>query len=216
MPFLSSGLAVLTTANGFTLWHYRTDDDRASVLAPGYFAPASNRLLPGDIAIVQAADATAMVPIRGGSIAGGGVTVDASGGAPALLRSATLRADMTLTATVVPRAIVLDAPPALLFSDDTLPAGATITGPISQITFYFRWSNGAEVAPAQTAPVVAGRATTSFVAPAPADGFHLLAVDAADAANFALSPPFAVAQPPHLLSEAGGRLLTESSVMLLR
>lgn len=216
MPFLSSGLAALTTANGFTLWHYRTDDDRASVLAPGYFSSASNRLLPGDIVIVQAADATAMVPIRGGSIAGGGVTVDTSGGAPSLLRSATLSADVALSATAVPRSIVLDAPPVTLFTDDTLPTGATITGPISQITFYFRRSNGSEVAPAQTVPVVAGRATTAFVAPAPADGFHLLAVDAADPANFALSPPFAVAQPPHLLSEAGNRLLTESGDMLLR
>jgi hypothetical protein len=216
MPFLSSGLAALTTANGFTLWHYRTDDERAIVLAPGYFAPAANRLLPGDIVIVQAADATAMVPIRGGSIAGGGVTVDASGAAPALLRSATLSAEVALAATAVARAIVLDTPPEALFTDDTLPAGATITGPISQITFYFRRSTGAEVAPAQTVSVVAGRAMASFTAPAPADGLRLLAVDAANPANFALSPPFAVAQPPHLLSEAGRRLLAENGDMLLR
>ena len=215
MPFLSSGLAALTTANGFTLWHYRTDDDRASVLAPGYFALAANRLLPGDIVIVQAADATAMVPIRGGSIAGGGVTVDGSGGAPALLRSATLLADVTLTALVVPRAIVLDAPPAALFPGDALLAGATITGPIDQITFYFRTSTGAEVAAAQTVPVLAGRATATFVAPQPDGGFRLLAVDAADPANVALSPPFAVTQPPHLLSEANGRLLTESGATML-
>ena len=33
MPFIATGLSALATANGFTLWHYRTDDDRAAVLA---------------------------------------------------------------------------------------------------------------------------------------------------------------------------------------
>ncbi len=210
MPFLSSGLAALTTANGFTLWHYRTGDDRAAVLAPGYFAPAAARLLPGDIVIVQAADATALVPIRGGSVAGGGVTVDGSGGAPALLRSATLLADVAVAATAIARAIVLDPLPALLLPGDTLVAGAAVTGPIAQVTMHFRTAAGTDVAPPQTVPVLAGRAEAGFTAPQPGGGFRLLAVDAADPMTSSLSPPFAVTQPPRLLSEAGGTLLLES------
>lgn len=215
MPFLSSGLAALTTANGFTLWHYRTGDDRAAVLAPGYFALAATRLLPGDIVIVQAADATALVPIRGGPVAGGGVTVDGSGGAPALLRSATLRADVAVAAAAIARAIVLDPPPALLLPGDTLVAGAAITGPIVQVTIHFRTAAGTNVAPPQTVPVLAGRATASFTAPQPGGGYRLFAVDTADPLNASLSPPFAVTHPPRLLGESGGALLLESGAALL-
>ncbi|WP_198373388.1 hypothetical protein, partial [Roseomonas rosulenta] len=135
MPFSALGLSALTSANGFTLWHYRTEDLRAEVLAPGYFAPAGAQLLPGDIVIVQASDSTALVPIRGGTIAGGGVTVDGSGSAPSLLRSASLVADIDLDATAVPRAIRLDTVAEVLFEGETLAAGATITGPIAQVTF---------------------------------------------------------------------------------
>lgn len=183
MPFLSSGLAALTTANGFTLWHYRTEDDRASVLAAGYFAPAAAQLQPGDIVIVQASDATALVPIRGGSLAGGGVTVDGSGGAPALLRSATLLADVVVAASAIARALVLDPPPVPLLPGDALVAGAAVTGPIAQVTFSFRTATGAEVAPPQTVPVLAGRAEASFTAPVPGGGYRLFAVDAADPAK---------------------------------
>lgn len=215
MPFLPSGLSALTTANGFTLWHYRTEDDRASVLAPGYFAPAAARLLPGDIVIVQAADATALVPIRGGSIVGGAVTVDGSGGGPALLRSAALLADVVLAGSAIPRALVLDAPPSPLNPGDALVAGVTVTGPIAQVTFTFRRSSGAEVSAPQTVSVVAGRAVAGFTAPEPAGGYRLFAVDAADPTHFTLSPPFAVTQPPRLLTEAGGTLLTESGALLI-
>jgi len=215
MSFLPSGLSALTNANGFTLWHYRTEDSRTTVLAPGYFASAGTMLQPGDIVIVQASDATALVPIRGGAITGGGVTVDAAGTAPALLRSATLLIDVAVAATVTPRAIVLDPPPSPLSEGDILTAGASITGPIAQITFYFRTATGAEVSAPHTVAVVAGRAVTAFTAPAPAGGYRLLAVDAADPANVALSPPFAVTQPPRLLSESGGRLLLESGGALL-
>ncbi|MEO3473410.1 hypothetical protein AAFN86_16205 [Roseomonas sp. CAU 1739] len=215
MPFLSSGLSALTTANGFTLWHYRTEDDRASVLALGYFTPAAAQLVPGDIVIVQAADATALLPIRGGSIAGGGVTLDASGSAPALLRSATLLADVFLAGSAVARALVLDAPPSPLNPGDALVAGVTVTGPIAQVTFSFRRSNGADVSTPQTVAVVAGRAVAGFTAPEPAGGYRLFAVDSTDPTSYVLSPPFAVTQPPRLLSEAGGTLLTESGALLL-
>lgn len=215
MSFLPSGLSVLTNANGFTLWHYRTTDLRADVLAPGYFTNTGGMLLPGDIVIVQASDATALVPIRGGIIAGGGVTVDATGPAPALLRSASLQIDAALSGTAVPRAIVLDPAPNPLFEGDSIVAGTTVTGPITQVIFYFRTATGTNVATPQTVAVSAGRATATFTAPTPAGGYRLRAVDVADVANFAQSPPFAVAQPPRLLTEGSGLLLLQSGGALL-
>ena len=215
MSFLPSGLSALTTANGFTLWHYRTEDTRTTVLTPGYFTAAGTLLMAGDIIIVQASDATALVPIRGGSLTGGGVTVDAAGTAPALLRSASLPADVTLGATAVPYAIVLDAPPSPLSEGTSFVVGATITGPITQIIFSFLTATGASVAASQTVAVSSGRAVATFVAPTPGGGYRLRAVDAADASNQALSPPFAVTQPPRVLAENGGLLLLENGGVLL-
>lgn len=215
MPFSALGLSALTSANGFTLWHYRTEDDRASVLAPGYFAPAGTRLLPGDIVIVQALDATALVPIRGGTLAGGGVTVDGAGGAPALLRSATLVADIDLAATATARAIVLDTVAEVLFEGDILLSGATITGPIAQVTFTLLTSSGANAAMPQTVPVIGGRAGVSFLVPPPGGGYRLRVVETADPTLRALSPPFAVTFPPKLLTEDGWRLLLENGGALV-
>jgi hypothetical protein len=215
MPFSALGLSALTSANGFTLWHYRTDEDRASVLAPGYFAPAAAQLLPGDIVIVQAIDATALVPIRGGTIAGGGVTVDGAGGAPSLLRSATLVADLDLAASATARAIVLDTIGALLFEGETLPVGATLTGPVAQVTFSLLTAGGAAAAAPQTVAVAGGRAVAAFTVPAPGGGYRLRAAETADPTLAVLSPPFAVTFPPKLLTEDGRRLLTESGALLL-
>jgi hypothetical protein len=50
MPFSARELSVLAYANGFTLWHYRTADDLAALLARdgSYFAAADELLRPGD------------------------------------------------------------------------------------------------------------------------------------------------------------------------
>lgn len=215
MPFSDSDLSALSTANGFTLWHYRTEDERAVVLAPGYFSAAAARLLPGDIVIVQAADATALVPIRGGTLPGGGITVDGSGSAPALLRSAALVADVTLTAGVAVRAIEIDPVPAPIFATELFTVGAAIAGPIAQVVFAFRDSAGANVVPPLTVPVAGGRAAATFTAPAPAGGFRIRVTDAGDASLFAVSPPFAVSPQPRLVTEAGGLLLLESGGAVL-
>ena len=89
MPFDPRGLTALTQANGFSLWHYRTTDQRAAVLAAGYFAPVADRLRAGDLLIVQAADATALLPVRADGAAAPGVTLDSTGTGLALTRSAT-------------------------------------------------------------------------------------------------------------------------------
>lgn len=215
MPFSALGLSALTSANGFTLWHYRTEDLRATVLAPGYFAPASAQLKPGDIVVVQASDATALLPIRGGTLTGGGVTIDGSGGAPSLLRSANLVADIDITAIAIPRVLALDTIAELLFEGDTLVTGATITGPITQVTFTLLTAGGSNAAPPQTVPVVGGRAGVSFAVPPPGGGYRLRVIETADPALQVLSPPFAVTLPPKLLIESGGRILLENDALLL-
>jgi hypothetical protein len=215
MPFSASALSALTSANGFTLWHYRTDDDRATVLAPGYFAAATALLRPGDIVIVQASDATALVPIRGGTVAGGGVTLEGSGTAPALRRSATLLAEVMVTASAIARAIVLDPLPGIIVVGETLAVSATITGPIGQITFVLADANGSDAAPPETVPVIAGRAAASIATTVTGSGFRIRAFEPADPTLFTLSPPIVVAPPPRLLTEAGGRLLLENGAALL-
>lgn len=53
MAYSSSGLSAISYANGFTLWHYRTDDLVAEVDNAGYFNTASKMLRPGDFMLVN-------------------------------------------------------------------------------------------------------------------------------------------------------------------
>jgi hypothetical protein len=53
MAYQSKDLSVLAYANGFTLWHYVTADDAASVDTEGYFNPAADMLRTGDIIVAN-------------------------------------------------------------------------------------------------------------------------------------------------------------------
>lgn len=61
MAFKSRELSVLAYANGFTLWHYRTEDPLADLLDPsigafenaGYFGAACDLLCAGDQIVVN-------------------------------------------------------------------------------------------------------------------------------------------------------------------
>ena len=54
MAFKSRELSVLAYANGFTLWHYRTEDALEAVVdAAGYFDSACDMLRGGDQIIVN-------------------------------------------------------------------------------------------------------------------------------------------------------------------
>ena len=54
MAFKSRELSVLAYANGFTLWHYRTEDALEAVAdAAGYFDSACDMLRGGDQIIVN-------------------------------------------------------------------------------------------------------------------------------------------------------------------
>jgi outer membrane protein assembly factor BamB len=48
MAYDSNNLSALTYANGFTLWHYKTDDTAAVVDTAGYFNVAAGMLRLGD------------------------------------------------------------------------------------------------------------------------------------------------------------------------
>ena len=72
MPFSPDDLGALFQGDGFTLWHYRTADTRAAVAAAGYFAPVAANMFPGDLIILQAADAMALLPVRAGTALGTG------------------------------------------------------------------------------------------------------------------------------------------------
>ncbi|MBW8267899.1 hypothetical protein [Caldovatus aquaticus] len=215
MPFDALGLTVLTQANGFSLWHYRTADSRAAVLAPGYFAPVADRLHAGDVLIVQAADATALVPIRADGTAAAGLTLDSAAAGLALIRSATQVIDLSQAADAVVRAIVLAPLPGIVVAGQEVVATATVAGPIAAVVFGLLDQTGAAAAPAQTVPVAGGIAAASFPAPAPGDGYRVRAADAADPTMVALSPPFSAVLPGRLLLEQGGLLLTEQGVALL-
>ena len=54
MAYQSKNLSALGYANGFTLWHYLTDDTAADVLGEGYFSPASRMLRIGDFILLNA------------------------------------------------------------------------------------------------------------------------------------------------------------------
>jgi hypothetical protein len=48
MAYDSNNLSALTYANGFTLWHYKTNDDDAVVDTAGYFNDAAGMVRVGD------------------------------------------------------------------------------------------------------------------------------------------------------------------------
>jgi hypothetical protein len=48
MAYDSSNLSALTYANGFTLWHYKTNDIATDVDTAGYFNDAAGMLRVGD------------------------------------------------------------------------------------------------------------------------------------------------------------------------
>lgn len=54
MAFQNKQMSVLAYANGFTLWHYKTEDKMQELLS-GYFTIA-DLMAVGDIIIINAAD----------------------------------------------------------------------------------------------------------------------------------------------------------------
>jgi hypothetical protein len=214
MPFTPVDLSPLSAANGFTLWHYRTADSRAATQAAGYFASAQDRLRIGDIIMVQAADGTAMLPVRAGNLTGTATVLDATGAPPSIQRSANLPFRLTLSASAEARAIIFDPLPNAMEPGASIPVAVTILGNIASITFQLRNAAGTVIA-TQSAAVANGRASSLFPAQASAGGYSFLARNTADTNHFALSPPFAIGVAPRLLAETSDVLLLEQDGQLL-
>lgn len=62
MAFQPRNLSVLAYANGFTLWHYTTDDEAANLGKAGYFDPAAEMLRAGDVMVANAGGESRGVP----------------------------------------------------------------------------------------------------------------------------------------------------------
>ena len=214
MPFIATNLTVLSAANGFTLWHYRTTDLRAETEAPGYFTPAAERARVGDIILVQANDGTAMLPLRSGNITGAPVVLDALGAPPTIQRSANLAFSLGLTANPEARAIAFDALPEAIEPSASIPVAVTILGNISNVTFQLRNLAGTVLA-TLSAAVANHRASVLFPAQVPGGGYRIMAFNSADTSHTALSAPFAIGTAPRLLNEGGGILLLEQGGQLL-
>lgn len=56
MAFMNRNLAVIAYANGFTLWHYKTNDAIAELQDPTYFARVAVLMNTGDIIIINCGD----------------------------------------------------------------------------------------------------------------------------------------------------------------
>jgi len=79
MAYAASGLSMLATANGFSLWHYSSADAIASVNSAGYFTGDSvNMLAVRDVIIVVDTNTptTSLVNV----LSNNGTTVDVSDG----------------------------------------------------------------------------------------------------------------------------------------
>ena len=63
--FQSKNLSVLSYANGFTLWHFRTSDPIDEILTPNYFGPAAHMIEPGDMILANVADGGAQLLVTG-------------------------------------------------------------------------------------------------------------------------------------------------------
>lgn len=53
MAYKSSDLSVLAYANNFTLWHYTTIDNTATITGAGYFNSATDMLRVGDLIVIN-------------------------------------------------------------------------------------------------------------------------------------------------------------------
>lgn len=62
--FLNRNMSVIAYANGFTLWHYKSNEDSLEQITwAGYFQPIDKLAAIGDIVIINGRDGTAIKAI---------------------------------------------------------------------------------------------------------------------------------------------------------
>ena len=57
-------LSVLAYANGFTLWHYRSEEPLSRLTGDAYFGTAHDLFRTGDMMLINAADGGALVLVE--------------------------------------------------------------------------------------------------------------------------------------------------------
>ncbi len=60
MAFQNKNLSVIAYANGFTLWHYASEDKMTPISNAGYFDSVKTLMNVGDVIIINASDNTAI------------------------------------------------------------------------------------------------------------------------------------------------------------
>lgn len=64
MAFQNKNLSVIAYANGFTQWHYSSDETLAVITANGYFNSVKTLMNIGDIIIINSSDNTSIKKIN--------------------------------------------------------------------------------------------------------------------------------------------------------
>jgi hypothetical protein len=215
MPFNNTGLVPLLTASGFSMWLYRTSDSRATALAAGYFS-TQNRMVAGDVVLLQAADSLTLTTLRAGNVMAAGLVVDSSPAAFRVNRTASQRFSIRQVAAAVVMTVLLAPLSGGITAGGTVQARAQVAGPVTQVAFSIRDAAGATVRGPQSATVTGGAATASLPAPEIGTGYRLRVEAVGFPGVVHTSPPFAVSPAFALLRENatdtlvaqdGGRLL---------
>ena len=215
MSYIASNLIPIVAADSFTLWLYKTTDTRATVLSAGYFAAAGNRLLSGHMVVLQAADATAIIPVRASAEVGNGLVVDATSSPLRLTGAGSLDLGADLAAAAVARCVNLGPMPSGVNQGETFTVQAAASGATSSVKFSILNAAGAVVVGPTSATVTSGSAIATFTAPVPGNGYRLKVEDAADALVAQISPSFVVLSAFALLIESGLCLLAETGGRLV-
>jgi hypothetical protein len=215
MPFDARTLAALIASDATTLWFYRTDDTRAAVLAPGYFAAAADRLAPGHVILAQTADSLSLLPVRQAAAVGNGLVLDVVGGPLRRSAAAALSVPVAVAAAATARALRVDAPPPGITEGLPFPVGASSWGAVSAVAFRLLNAANQVVQGPVVAPVSGGRAVASLIGPAPGSGYRIRAQDAADADARSTSASFTSVAPAQLATEGGEGMQGEGGEILL-
>ncbi len=64
MAYTPNNLSVLSYANGFTLWHYTTNDKPHQTNTSGYFDGAADMLRVGDMLLITGSTGAATATVR--------------------------------------------------------------------------------------------------------------------------------------------------------
>jgi hypothetical protein len=217
MPFIATNLVPLTQANGFTLWHYRSDDLRSVITAAGYFGAVATRFRPGDVMILQASDTLAIISFRSNATTGAGVVLDGAVVPIALTRTAAMPFRMTQAVAAIVRTIVLAPIVAGIIVGGSIPVQAQVNGPISEVIVSLRNASGQILPPTQRIAVSQGFANVAIPAPAIGTGYRIRVEDAADPEIAATSASFSVLPDfRFVLQQDGARLLQEDGSKLVQ